>query len=218
MLPQLLALILSAAAPTLISKPIPFSEKRKALTRAYIKEHYGVETTTIAIDPRLIVVHWTGLATLASSFRAFEREEIGDHRHELKGSSLGVSAHFLVDRDGAIYQLMPDNWMARHVIGLNHTAIGIENVGGVGGKEDLTEAQLKANVELVRYLQSKYPKIGRVIGHYEYLSLEKTPFFKELNTSYRTKKVDPGPKFMKALRAKLKEDCLRRDSNARPVA
>ena len=32
-----------------------------------------------------------------------------------------------VDRDGTICRLMPETWMARHVIGLNYSAIGIEN-------------------------------------------------------------------------------------------
>jgi len=33
---------------------------------------------------------------------------------------------------------MPDNWMGRHVIGLNYNSIGVENVGGVDDKQDLT--------------------------------------------------------------------------------
>lgn len=207
MVAQRLALFLclsfSFGAPKIIQRPIDFSEKRISLTRDYIYAHYGVKTETIRISPRLIVIHWTALDTLSKSFQAFKKEELAGHRGELKGSSLNVSAHFLVDRDGTIYQLMPDHWMARHVIGLNHTAIGIENVGGVGGKEDLTEAQVKANAHLVLHLQKKYPKIERVIGHFEYLELEKTGLWKEAVAGYRTTKIDPGPKFMTELRALL---------------
>jgi len=54
---------------------------------------------------------------------------------------LNVSAHFLVDRDGTIYQLMPETRMARHAIGVNHLAIGVENVGDER-KWPLTEAQM----------------------------------------------------------------------------
>ncbi len=36
----------------------------------------------------------------------------------------------MVDRDGTRYRLMPETYMARHVIGLNYYSIGIENVGG----------------------------------------------------------------------------------------
>lgn len=44
-------------------------------------------------------------------------------------SALNVSTQFLVDRDGTIFRLLPDTTFARHVIGLNHLAIGIENIG-----------------------------------------------------------------------------------------
>lgn len=204
MLTQCLALILSALpAPTVKKMPITFTEKRKELTYAYRKEHYGADQKSMEIDPRLIVIHWTGIATLERSFAVFQPEKLAAHRGELSGSALNVSAHFLVDRNGAIYQLMPDNWMARHVIGLNHVAIGIENVGGVEGKEDLTDKQLEANVALVRHLQKKYPKIERVIGHYEYRQMERGPYFKELVAGYRTNKIDPGPRFMNSLRSSL---------------
>ncbi len=46
---------------------------------------------------------------------------------------------------------MPENYMARHVIGLNYYSIGIENVGGKNNrKEDLTKAQLESNIKLIR--------------------------------------------------------------------
>ena len=41
----------------------------------------------------------------------------------------GVCAHFVIDRDGTIHQLVPLRLMCRHTVGLNHTAIGIEHVG-----------------------------------------------------------------------------------------
>lgn len=204
MLAHCLAFILSALPFLPMKKqPILFTEKRKALTYAYRKEHYGFTDRSVEIDPRVIVIHWTGIGTLERSFAVFQPEELASHRNELSGSALNVSAHFLVDRDGLIYELMPDNWMARHVIGLNHVAIGIENVGGVEGKEDLTHEQLEANVALVCYLQKKYPKIDRVIGHFEYRNLEPCPYFKELVAGYRTVKIDPGRGFMTKLRSRL---------------
>ena len=48
-----------------------------------------------------------------------------------------------MDRDGAVYRLMPETWMARHTIGLNRVAIGIENVGGP--RWPLTPEQLRAD-------------------------------------------------------------------------
>ena len=63
---------------------------------------------------------------------------------------------------------MSENWMARHVIGLNYSSIGVENVGGKGNKvDDLTKAQRQANLDLIRYLRYKYPSMQYLIGHNE---------------------------------------------------
>ena len=96
--------------------------------------------------------------------------------------------------------------MARHVIGLNYSTIGIENVGGEGNsKDDLTEAQLKANIKLVKYLKAKYPSIENIIGHHEYREYENTPLWLEKDDGYRTIKADPGERFVNAVKAGLNE-------------
>jgi N-acetyl-anhydromuramyl-L-alanine amidase AmpD len=110
--------------------------------------------------------------------------------------NLNVSSHFVVDRDGSIYQLMPDTWMARHVIGLNHNAIGIENIGGIDGQDDLTEEQTKANAFLVCYLKKKHPNIRYIIGHNDYLNFKNTSLWLERDPNYQTDKDDPGPVFL----------------------
>ena len=118
-----------------------------------------------------------------------------------------VSAHYLIDRDGTIYHLMPDTIMARHTIGLNHCAIGIENVGGTP-QTPLTEAQFKSNAWLVRQLSGRYP-IEYLIGHYEYTAFEGHPLWMEKDTGYRTEKTDPGPEFMRKIRRSLKDLSLK---------
>jgi N-acetyl-anhydromuramyl-L-alanine amidase AmpD len=96
---------------------------------------------------------------------------------------------------------MPDTLMARHVIGLNHCAIGIENVGGTTDKP-LTEKQLQANIELIKYLDDTY-QFEYMIGHYEYTRFEGHPLWKEVDDGYRTVKTDPGEGFMRSLREAL---------------
>ena len=187
---------------SIVQKPIIFTDKREELTKEYVKKRYGLEIRDIKIEPIVIVLHWTAVNDLEESFKRLNPEELLSDRKEIaKASALNVSSHYLVDRDGTIYQLMPDDKMARHVIGLNYSSLGIENVGGEGDKkEDLTPAQLKANVALVKYLKGKYPKIEYLIGHYEYTQMEKTGLWLEKDASYRTKKSDPGEKFMKYVR------------------
>jgi N-acetyl-anhydromuramyl-L-alanine amidase AmpD len=130
-------------------------------------------------------------------------------RADLTGASnLNVSSQFLIDRDGTIFRLLPDTTFARHVIGLNYLAIGIENIGS--DAMPLTKAQLKANEKLIRYLKRKYP-IEYVIGHHEYQNFQSTELWKEIDPNYRTIKTDPGDKFMNQLRKKLT------DLNLKPV-
>ena len=114
---------------------------------------------------------------------------------------MNVAAHFLVDRDGTVYQLLEETRVARHCIGLNHLSIGIENVGG-GAKYPLTAAQVSANAELVRMLNAKHD-ITHLIGHHEYRQMESHPYFSEKDPKYRTVKPDPGADFMRKVRAEL---------------
>ena len=91
--------------------------------------------------------------------------------------------------------------MARHVIGLNRYAIGIENVGN----NNLTAAQLKANTQLVKYLSGKYT-IEYLLGHHEYGKFRGTPLWEEKDPAYFTVKSDPGAAFMSQLREALKNE------------
>ena len=192
---------------SIIHRYIDFTKNRIDMTKSYIKQHYGLEVGNIKIKPKNIVLHWTAVMDFEKCFERLKGEKLYSDRGDISSAgALNVSSHFLVARDGTITQLMPDNWMARHVIGLNYSSIGIENIGGEdNSKEDLTQAQVEANIKLVKYLKAKYPNIEYLIGHHEYRAMEKTPFWLELDDGYRTKKADPGEKFMRSVRSQLGE-------------
>ncbi|WP_047245350.1 peptidoglycan recognition protein family protein [Maribacter thermophilus] len=201
-----LILLLTACKTTnnIVDKPIVFNEERKILTLEYLSKRYGLEKDTPEIEPKMIVLHWTVIPTLEKSFEAFNNPSLPNWRPDIKNvSGLNVSSQFMVDRDGTIYRLMPETTMARHVIGLNHCAIGVENVGGDTG-QPLTKAQLKSNIWLVRYLAEKYD-IDYLIGHYEYTLFEGHPLWLEKDKGYRTKKTDPGEDFMRKVRKEVKD-------------
>lgn len=198
-------LIFKGLAQKIIDRPIIYDSTRKSLSLQYLKERHGLEQLEPTLTPKMIVAHWTAIPTLEGSFNAFNPVMLPSFRNELKGASpLNVSIHFLVDRDGTIYRLMPENLMARHVIGLNWCALGIENVGD-GNKFPLTESQLQANIWIVKYLKKKYASIEYLIGHYEYTSFQHTSLWKESDPNYRTEKSDPGIDFMKRLRKGVKK-------------
>ena len=73
----------------------------------------------------MIVEHYTAGTTFTSAWNTFAANapdvEFGERP--------GVCAHFVVDRDGTIYQLVSLRWRCRHTVGLNDVAIGIEHVG-----------------------------------------------------------------------------------------
>lgn len=189
---------------TIIEHPITFNDERKILTLEYLENRYGLEQDTPQIVPKMIVLHWTVIPTFEKSFEAFDPVALPNWRPDIKDvSGLNVSSQFMVDRDGTIYQLLPETTMARHVIGLNHCAIGVENVGGTDDLP-LTKAQLKSNIWLVRFLKKKY-NIDYLIGHYEYTLFENHALWLEKVAGYRTKKTDPGPDFMLNVRKAVRD-------------
>jgi len=192
----------------IIDKPIDFGAERIAMTKEYIKSHYGMDVKNIEITPKIILLHWTAEMGFEKSFKRLQPEHLLTDRKDIaKASLLNVSSQFLVARDGTIYRLMPENWMARHVIGLNYSSIGIENVGGKGNTtDDLTPEQVQANIDLVYYLKAKYPSIEYLVGHHEYRQMEQTSLWLEKDKGYRTVKNDPGDAFVEKVYSKT--ECL----------
>ena len=189
----------TVTAPVIIDRLVRLTEYREQLIREYALLHYGEAFTEIV--PQVVVVHWTEMPEADGVYDYFYKEARGD-------STLNVCSQFLVDRDGTIFRLTPETMLDRHAIGYNWCAIGIENVGGVNRKEDLTPEQLQANTLLIRYLQEKYPTIHYVWGHYQQITAKASGLYKEQVQGYFHEKVDPGPNFMKALQKNLKDTGL----------
>lgn len=185
----------------IIQKPIDYSKERMKLSLDYMKDHHNLIQKAPKITPKIIVLHYTAGGTVDSNFKYFNNLYLDNQRATLKKqSSLNVSAHFLVDKDGTVYQLIDPELFARHTIGLNYCAIGVENIGSKS--QPLTDKQLEANAELVKYLVKKYP-IEYLIGHSEYGVFRGSKLWKETDSNYFTQKDDPGADFMKKVRGKL---------------
>lgn len=195
----------ACASPTFrtFDKPIVFDAERKKLSLEYMEKRYNMHQDSPYINPKMIVLHWTAIPTLEQSHDAMAPTILPGARTGIaSASSLNVSAQFLIDRDGTIFQQLPDTAFARHVIGLNHCAIGVENVGSSGAP--LTKAQQKANEQLIRYLKKRYD-IEYLIGHYEYKNFIDHPLWKEVDPDYLTQKTDPGESFMRKIRRRVKD-------------
>jgi N-acetyl-anhydromuramyl-L-alanine amidase AmpD len=185
----------------IIEMPLRYTKEREQLSLAYLKSRYGMVQNHPTINPIMIVLHYTAGGTIKSTYNYFNNEKIETARvFNKKESELNVSSHYLIDRDGTIYHLIPDTLFARHIIGLNYCSIGIENIGSIDNP--LTEKQVRANAELIKILVKKFP-IKYLIGHSEYSRFRKSKLWKEKDQKYFTGKSDPGDKFLTDVRKLL---------------
>jgi N-acetylmuramoyl-L-alanine amidase len=162
----------SVPRPHIVSKLIPFGAKRRAEMAAYAKRHYGIDSWRLE-HPHVIVEHYTASDSFASTYSAFARDAPDAELGELPGTC----AHFVIDRDGTIYQLVRLTTMCRHTVGLNWTSFGIEHVG-TSDREILDDpAQLSASLSLTLWLMSTFGiQLRNVIGHNESLT---SPYHRE---------------------------------------
>jgi hypothetical protein len=168
--------------PHVIWDPIPFGAERKEQMVAYVRRHYGsfMTPTYKLVDPHVIVIHYTETPTYQATYNTFAPDTPDPELHELPNTC----AHFVIDKAGGVHQLVPLDIMCRHTVGLNWTAIGIEHVGFSDAEVLNDPAQMRASLELTRWLRCRYHiAIRNVIGHNESLS---SPYHREDVPSLRT--------------------------------
>jgi N-acetyl-anhydromuramyl-L-alanine amidase AmpD len=104
-------------------------------------------------------------------------------QHWFRNRRAKVSAHYIVDFDGSLTQMVRDQDLAWHARGFNTSSIGIEHAG-YAGRNQWTDAQYRGSARLTRWLCDTYgiPKDRKhIIGHVE--------------VPRTTHKVDPGRYF-----------------------
>jgi beta-N-acetylhexosaminidase len=178
----LLGLLLAAPTappkPAIVWKPIPFPPTRKAEMAAYARRHYGLSTWRLR-RPRVVVQHYTASTTFSSAYATFAADAPDSELGELPGTC----AHFVVDRDGTIYQLVPLSIMCRHTVGLNYTAVGIEHVGTSDAEILRNRRQLDASLRLTVWLMHRFRiELRDVIGHNESRT---SPYHRERVAAWR---------------------------------
>jgi beta-N-acetylhexosaminidase len=187
----------ATAKPPIEWTPIPFGERRKRQMRAYSRRHYGDYSAQLK-EVRTIVEHVTASSTFSSAYNTFA----ANARDAELGETPGVCAHFLIDTDGTIHQLVRLKYRCRHTVGLNDRSIGIEHVARTDAELLARPRQLSASLRLTRWLQERYGIPTRhVIGHAESLS---SPFHHErVKRLRRQTHGDMAPATMRRYRARL---------------
>ena len=189
----------SISPPPTVRDFIPYGTARRSQMAAYSLRHYG--TSTWRLRPRVIVLHYTAGPTYAGARAVFVSNAPNN------GELPGVAAHFVVDKDGTIYQLVPLYVRVRHAVGLNHRAIAIEMVQEAGsgprwaGAQILArKPQMRSALNLVRYLRARYGiRLRDVIGH---AMANDSPFFRDL-LGWRNTHVDWQSADVRVFRARL---------------
>ncbi|MGA2471747.1 MAG: peptidoglycan recognition family protein [Solirubrobacteraceae bacterium] len=164
--------------PPIVKDMIPFGAVRKNQMREYALLHYGIDSYTMP-HPHLVIWHYTETSTASSVWNTFANDVPDVEYHALPQ----VCAQFVIDPAGTIYQLVPIHIMCRQVVGLDYTAVGIENVGFSDQQVMDDAAQYHAALELTRWLRCTLGiPVRNVIGHNESLS---SPYYLEHVASWR---------------------------------
>jgi N-acetylmuramoyl-L-alanine amidase len=185
--------------PPIVSRPIPFGTQRRSETAAYSQRHYGQRTARLR-RPHVIVEHYTANHSFSATWNTFASDAPDPELHEKPGTC----AHYVIDSDGTIYQLVSVRWRCRHTVGLNWTAIGIEHVGTSDADVLDRPKVLKASLKLTAWLRCRFSiRVKDVIGHAESLSSE---YHKEKVTRLRTQTHgDMTHAAMRRYRAQLRQ-------------
>ena len=113
---------------------------RKPRIKAFIESPNYSSRAGADIDT--VLVHYTTAGTVESTINHFQNP------------ASEVSAHYVIDKNGDIYQMVKDTDKAWHAAHANRTSIGIEHVAQVGDR--LTAAQEKSSVHLIKWLMTEY--------------------------------------------------------------
>ncbi len=157
-----------------LKRPLHFIQKQSV--------NFNERPSGTTID--MVVIHYTDMFTVEESLDI------------LTSSTSHVSAHFLIDTDGTIFQLVDTHMRAWHagisqwqgVENVNHRSIGIE-LQNAGQKyfekfktyEPYPLLQMQALVDLIHHLKEEHPIAkSLILGHSDVAP---------------DRKIDPGPHF-----------------------
>ncbi len=186
----------AAARPHIVWDPIPFPARRRQQMGAYSRRHYGAWAWRLT-RPRVIVEHFTDGDSYQGSWNTFASNAVH------LGEKPGTCAHFVIDTDGTIYQLVNLRTRCRHAIGLNDRSIGIEHVGRSAAAILANPAMMASSLQLTLWLRARYAIQNRnVIGHAESLM---SPYHHERYPSWRCQThADWQHPYMQIYRARLR--------------
>ncbi len=123
------------------------------------------------IEPSILLMHYTGMKTMQAA------------KNRLLDPESKVSAHYLIDEDGSVFNLVPEDKRAWHAgisywdnqTDINSLSIGIElvNRGHEFGYHDFPDAQMQSLLKLSRGIMARND-IRHILAHSDVAPERKT--------------------------------------------
>lgn len=123
--------------------------KPKIVEKWQKKNKYGRPATKL--NATKVAIHYTGEADVKGINTVNYFNNVVANGHIVNGKYVYASAHYVIDLDGTIYQLIPTNERCYATNSANAYAIGIE-VATTGKDNHYTDATYKAMVHLCAWL------------------------------------------------------------------
>jgi len=148
-----------------MASPIPIIKPR-----IISREEWGARNPKCEFEKNLsynaITIHHTATSNEYVDAKSIIRAIQKYHQDERGWCDIGY--HFLIDKEGVIYEGRPLWAVGAHIKGYNKGNIGISLIGNYE-EVNVNEKQIKALVELVSWLVYKYKiPLGNIKGHRDY--------------------------------------------------
>ena len=124
-------------------------KKPKVIEKWQKKNKYGRPGTSLNYTK--VAIHYTGQADVKGSATVSYFNNVVANGTKVNGRYIYASAHYVIDLDGTIYQLIPINEMCYATNSANSYAVGIE-VATTGKDNHYTDATYKSMVHLCAWL------------------------------------------------------------------
>lgn len=188
--------------PSVVQRMLPFSDWDTEY-RAYFQRH--ARDPRLELEPRLIVMHYTATRSFGEAVGGWLR---GVNMSAGKGVVRGhPSVHFMIDRDGTIYQLFPVDRRCTGAYGVNHVSLQIEMVARNEWDMLSNPAMMASGFRLARSLAATFSiPAAKVVGHHEVSAGKVAEFLDYADPAWPrsyppgSRRSDPGDTFITWLR------------------
>ncbi|GEM_PF-2198253 len=137
-----------------------------------------------------IVIHATG-GPDCNAKRSFRSGTLAGIIQYFSDNQRRISIHYIIDRNGDVVSMVPEQQIAHHVRGHNTNSIGIELINDGDGRDQFPAAQITALIALLREILPRYQLTAAALKSHAELDHS----WLECGKQRIKRKQDPGAAF-----------------------